>query len=706
VSTPELVPYEMLAKEILRRCFAEEDPTMLRQWLSEQVARMGGDTQDDAVLLWEDSFDFYDKLMEKREQDATAPMADRKVLDWPWHTWNSLIDPLEPGLLAVISAPDGTGKCLGKGTKIVMYNGTIKAVEDIVVGDLLMGPDSTPRRVLTLGRGRDQMYWIHQKGGISYRTNSEHILALYVRKEIWQNRRKVGARKEYCEIAVKDALHQWSPIYMNRYVQGFKVPVEWSEQAVMLDPYFLGLWLGDGNKRNGMILTADQEVVDWLTGYAGELGCGIIVRPDKEGKPCLRVLISNGRGGNQDKHSNSPRVRLREMGLIENKHIPQDYISNSAAVRLSLLAGLVDSDGYYDRKAKAYEITQKDESLCRQIKFMADSLGFSTTLRAKRATIKGRGVDTEVWRLTIRGDIERIPVRVLRKQAEPRLINKDWRVWSIEIVPDGEDEYYGFTLDGDHRFLLEDMTVTHNTILAESIAEHWARHKNHVVFVHYELNRALMMDRRTSRHTSITRRDLKSGSLTPEQKQYVADMRPRLMAWDGGITYLHTPGWTMERTVERLRALKADGLCDVVVLDYLEKNAASRRQLQMYGGNTNQREADNVEQLKNFSEETETPSLMLTQFSKAGKNTSFENIDRTDIRGAGEKTEKANIVVLMHREKSGDGYSNKVNVLVDKNTVGKTGTFQQMMEPEFFRLGDIVQVPLNASDYRWNGADR
>jgi replicative DNA helicase len=354
VSTPELVPYEMLAKEILRRCFAEEDPTMLRQWLSEQVARMGGDTQDDAVLLWEDSFDYYDKLMEKREQDATIPMADRKVLDWPWATWNSLIDPLEPGLLAVISAPDGTGK----------------------------------------------------------------------------------------------------------------------------------------------------------------------------------------------------------------------------------------------------------------------------------------------------------------------------------------------------------------TILAESIAEHWARHKSRVVFVHYELNRALMLDRRTSRHTSITRRDLKSGNLTPEQKQYVADMRPRLMAWDGGITYVHTPGWTMERTVERLRALKTDGLCDVVVLDYLEKNAASRRQLQMYGGNTNQREADNVEQLKNFSEETETPSLMLTQFSKAGKNTSFENIDRTDIRGAGEKTEKANIVVLMHREKSGDGYSNKVNVLVDKNTVGKTGTFQQMMEPEFFRLGDIVQVPLNAPDYRWNGADQ
>lgn len=337
MSTPELVPFEMLAKEMLRRCYAEEDATMMRQWLNEQVTRMSGNVEETSVLLWEDSFDFYEDLMAQRERDAATPQSQLRVLDWPWQSWNNLLDPLEPGLLAVISAPDGTGK----------------------------------------------------------------------------------------------------------------------------------------------------------------------------------------------------------------------------------------------------------------------------------------------------------------------------------------------------------------TILAESVAEHWARHKSKVVFVHYELNRALMLDRRTARHTSITRRELKSGQLTLEQKYRIADIRPRLLSWDGGITYLHTPGWTMERTIEQLRALKAEGLCDVVVLDYLEKNAASRRQLQLFGKDLNQREADNVEQIKNFAESTETPTLMLTQFAKAGKNASFDSIDRTDIRGAGEKTERANIVILMHREKVADGYSNMVNVRVDKNTVGSTGTFQQMMEPEYFRLGDV-----------------
>lgn len=232
------------------------------------------------------------------------------------------------------------------------------------------------------------------------------------------------------------------------------------------------------------------------------------------------------------------------------------------------------------------------------------------------------------------------------------------------------------------------------TIACECIAEHWARRKNHVVFVHYELNRSLMLDRRTARHTGISRRELKSGMLTQEQEDRIRQSRPRLLSWDGYVTYLHTPGWSMERTVQELRKLKSEGHCDAVVLDYLEKNAPSRRQLQMFGNSSYQREADNVEQIKNFAESSETPVLMLAQMSKAGKTQDFSQIDRTGMRGAGEKSEKANIVIMLHREHLEDGYSNTVNVRVDKNTVGATGTFNQMMEPEYFRLHDVEQVPL------------
>ncbi len=263
-------------------------------------------------------------------------------------------------------------------------------------------------------------------------------------------------------------------------------------------------------------------------------------------------------------------------------------------------------------------------------------------------------------------------------ESERKVLSWPWQSWNSKIDP----------LDAGMLAVVTAGDGQGKTIYAESIAEYWAKHKARVVFVHYELNRKLMMLRRTARHTSITARELKSGRLTAGQKNDVKRIRPVLEGWDGCISYVHTPGWSMERTTAELRRLHTEGLCDVVVLDYLEKASASRRQLQMFGTNTFQREADNVEQLKTFAETTGAPVLMVAQMNKAGKQEKFSNVDRTDMRGAGEKSEKSNLVVIIHRERIEDGYSNNVDVLIDKNTMGATGKLAQYMEPEFYRVGD------------------
>jgi len=230
------------------------------------------------------------------------------------------------------------------------------------------------------------------------------------------------------------------------------------------------------------------------------------------------------------------------------------------------------------------------------------------------------------------------------------------------------------------------------TIVVECLAEHWASRRLKVVFVHYELNRALMMDRRTARHTSILVRTLKSGTMTHEQREAVRQVRPRLLAWEGEITYLHTPGWTMERTVQELSKLHADGRCDVVVIDYLEKAAPSARQVALYGQQVWMRQADDVERLKNFAESNEVPVVMVAQMKKSGKDETWQRMDRNDIGGSGAKSDKANLVVILKRDREEDGsYSHTVHVQVDKNTMGATGAFDQYMQPEYFRLADIYQ---------------
>jgi len=264
-------------------------------------------------------------------------------------------------------------------------------------------------------------------------------------------------------------------------------------------------------------------------------------------------------------------------------------------------------------------------------------------------------------------------------ESERKVLTWPWESWR-RIIDPLEEGMLGVVTAPDG---------AGKTIYGESIAEHWAAHKNKVVFVHYELNRKLMMLRRTARHTGITVRQMKSGKLTQAEKAAIARVRPLLLSWDGHISYLHTPGWSMERTVAELRRLHAEGECDAVVLDYLEKVAPSRRQIQMFGSNPFAREADNVEQLKNFAESTEVPVLMIAQMNKDGKKTSFDSVDRTAISGSGEKSNKANLVVLLKRERTAEGYSNMVDVWIDKNTMGGTGSFQQIMQPEYFRVGDI-----------------
>lgn len=74
--------------------------------------------------------------------------------------------------------PTGGGKCHRKGTKILMFDGTVKNVEDVIVGDQLMGPDSTPRNVLALGRGSEMMYEVAQVGTDNYFVNESHILSM------------------------------------------------------------------------------------------------------------------------------------------------------------------------------------------------------------------------------------------------------------------------------------------------------------------------------------------------------------------------------------------------------------------------------------------------------------------------------------------------------------------------------------------------
>jgi P4 family phage/plasmid primase-like protien len=152
--------------------------------------------------------------------------------------------------------------------------------------------------------------------------------------------------------------------------------------------------------------------------------------------------------------------------LIDKKHIPANYLFNSKDIRMKLLAGIIDSDGHYQAKCNQYEVTFENETLIDNLITLVKSLGFACYKHQKIGTWTHNGVKKSktYFRINICGDgIEDIPVVLPYKKASQRNKNKDVRVVGFNIQKTDDDNFYGFEIDGNHRYFMDNFLVTHNS---------------------------------------------------------------------------------------------------------------------------------------------------------------------------------------------------------------------------------------------------
>jgi len=346
-----------------------------------------------------------------------------------------------------------SGKCHAKGTPIMMADGSIQPVESIKVGDKLMGDDSTPRTVLSLARGREKMVRVQPIGDYAdaYVVNQSHILSVK-RRHLSSSYDKPRKRTwEVEDVCVADLLGKKA---LDSKVMGYKVPLEFDRHEVDLEPYWLGLWLGDVGQRDTRITTADQEVVDYLEEYAESVGCRLSEYAEAEDNNSSTFAIVSS------DHGNPLRTALHKYNLLLNKHIPTEYKCNDRDTRLQLLAGIIDSDGSHAASAgkeNVMEVTFKNKRLSEDTMWLLRSLGF-------RASMKPKPVNgTTYWRVCAYGDFSVVPTRLDRKQYSKSVLREDPLRYGFTLEELPTSNYYGFTLDGNKRYLLADFTVTHNT---------------------------------------------------------------------------------------------------------------------------------------------------------------------------------------------------------------------------------------------------
>jgi hypothetical protein len=385
-------------------------------------------------------------------------------------------------LHTIIMGVPGVGKCLSINTPLIMYDGKPKMVQDVKEGDLLMGDDSTPRKVLSTCTGKETMYEIQQLYGDNYIVNKSHILSLKlskgphvqylpnhwmymvcwfekdarhckvfkynndeddedesdVRMRVEKFKNKLPPKGTVIDISIDEYLSRnkdWKSAY-----KGYKVGIDFPKKDVEFNPYMLGLWLGDGDSNGNILTTNDVEIVEYLNSYSKIVDDRFL-------------------------------EYLSHYNLIKNKHIPDEYKYTDRETRLEVLAGLLDSDGHLNNNG--VDIIKKHKNLLEDIVWLARSLGFRAEMKEcqKSCMYKGTKKTGSYFRTYIYCNTCEIPCKIKRYQTGMQKQIKDPLMYGIELREMPENDYYGFTLDGNHRYLLGDFTVTHNTSVAKIIGK-------------------------------------------------------------------------------------------------------------------------------------------------------------------------------------------------------------------------------------------
>lgn len=387
--------------------------------------------------------------------------------------------PLFRGTFNLIVGKPG---CHEKGTEILMFDGSVKKVEDVETRDLLMGPDSSPRTVLDLCRAKQEMVKIIPTKGAPFTVNLDHILSLR-----YSN---YNGRNGIKNISVRDylALSKTEQTKLKLYRTGVEFNSDFYKD-LEIDPYILGIWLGDGASRSNLIYTMDKEVVSAMTDYANSVDLEVrISESQSKNSGLAKCYVIGSKTSKRD--TNEFLQSLRKLELLGNKHIPNHYLVSSRSDRLNLLSGLLDSDGH--KTNSCFEFVSKWKHLTDSVLFLSRSLGFSAYVVEK--VVNG----TVYYRMCISGDTEEIPVRIERKKCPKRqqIKNVLHTGFTTELLP--VDNYYGFCLDKDHLYVMGDFTVTHNTgktSLMLNIMKHASSNGIPALFFSLDMSEAMLVQR-------------------------------------------------------------------------------------------------------------------------------------------------------------------------------------------------------------------
>ena len=355
---------------------------------------------------------------------------------------------------------------------LVLTPSGFRPIGSLEVGDLVIGSDGSPTPVLGVyPQGRKEVFRVRAQDGASTLCCAEHLWHVYTASD--RRRGKPGRVLE-----TREMVGRLRTAHQRRYeLPLLSSPAQMPPREVPLDPYALGLLLGDGcitGKTTPTFATADRELAEALE----EALDGIELRP-KGGYDYVLRNVAGHRGGVIV--TNPVTAVLRELGLLGTrsgtKFVPEVYLHNEPAVRLAVLQGLLDSDGgpvtQRERSCRV-QFGTSSERLCEDVAFLVRSLGGVAYSRRREAAgrapgrANGRPVhhrsDAFVMDLRLPSELE--PFRLSRKRRAYRRDGGGRPMRFIDAIePAGKAETVCIQVAAaDSLYVTDDFLLTHNTL--------------------------------------------------------------------------------------------------------------------------------------------------------------------------------------------------------------------------------------------------
>lgn len=589
-------------------------------------------------------------------------------LDSGYPVLDQLLNGFQKTDLIIIGARPGMGKGLALSEDLLTPDGWIK-MKDVRVGNMLIGSDGKPYPVTGVyPQGIKQTFRVMFDDGTSVVCDDTHLWYTQTRADRKIKGMRKGTVKTILEI--KDTLK--NGVRKNHSIPFIK-PFELQEQATKIDPYLLGILIGDGCTRTNPVSISNPEpdIIEKIKTFLPE-GYSLTVGSD---------------GLNHRIRTNGNDKFLKFIPELSGKYsydkeIPSEYLSNSIHNRIKLMQGLMDTDGNVtDKKSPWVEYTTTSPRLTMQVADLVRGLGGRCSYKMYKGKYSKNGEITETryyYRLLIAFSNGIVPVsskKHLAKYIPKRYSQK----FITDVVDNGFEETQCISVGSpDNLFVTTGTTLTHNTAFIMQSAKEIAKRKIPVGIFSLEMSANQLVERLAVGESEIDSDVVKKGKMQPyEFQRYIAAL--------GDISGLplyidDTPFMTIVELRARCMRMKTKYGVQMIIVDYLQLIKGVNE----FGNKMNRDQEIGVisRTLKGIAKELEIPVVALAQLSRGVETRGgLKKPGLSDLRESGSIEQDADVVMFLYRPEyykimqDEDGYPTHglCEVLVEKHRNGSTG---------------------------------